>query len=234
MLKFRPIKDNIDTLSTPTTLILASQSPRRHDLLALGGIPFEIDSADLDETPLPGESPPEYVLRLAEAKARAVGDALTEAALVLAADTTVVHQGRILGKPADAAEARTMLADLAGEEHQVFTGIAIYDPASGALITDLAESPVPMRPLSEEAIDAYVASGDPFDKAGAYAIQNEDFQLVGDFADCFANVMGLPLCHLQRNLIKAGLPFEGEVEQACQTHLGYDCPVHEAILQWKR
>jgi MAF protein len=202
--------------------------------LGLGGIPFELHSADLDESPLEGEAPPDYVLRLAAAKARAVGDSLEEAALVLAADTTVVYDGRILGKPADAGEARRMLAERAGASHQVFTGIALYDTASGELRSDLAESPVPMRTLSTAEIDAYVASGDPLDKAGAYGIQNENFQLVGDFADCFANVMGLPLCHLQRNLAHFNLSFEGEIEHACQRHLGYDCPVYEMILQWKR
>jgi MAF protein len=221
-------------LSTHTKLILASQSPRRHELLGLGGIPFEVRSVDLDESPLEDESPPDYVLRLAAAKARAVGESLADAALVLAADTTVAYAGRILGKPADAAEARRMLAKLAGEEHQVFTAIALYDTVSGELRADLAGSPVPMRALSAAEIDAYVASGDPLDKAGAYGIQNENFQLVADFADCFANVMGLPLCHLQRNLAHFNLSFEGEIEHACQLHLGYDCPVHEMILQWKR
>lgn len=221
-------------MSTPTNLILASQSPRRHELLSLGGIPFEVHSADLDETPLEGEAPSDYVLRLAEAKARAVGAILSQPAVVLAADTTVVHRGRILGKPADDAEAHNMLAELAGETHQVFTGIAIYDTASDVMRSDLAESPVPMRSLSDNQIKDYVASGDPFDKAGGYAIQNEQFQLVGDFADCFANVMGLPLCHLQRNLAEMGMEFEIEIEDACQRHLGYDCPVQEIILQWNR
>ena len=221
-------------MSTPNNLILASQSPRRHELLGLGRIPFEVHSADLDETPLEGEAPSDYVLRLAEAKARAVGATLSQAAVVLAADTTVVHHGRILGKPANAAEARSMLAELAGESHQVFTGIAIYDTASDVMRSDLAQSPVPMRALSEDEVEAYIESGDPFDKAGGYAIQNEHFQLVGDFADCFANVMGLPLCHLQRNLAALGLAFEVAIEDACQRHLGYDCPVHEIILQWNR
>ena len=213
-------------------LILASQSPRREELISLGGAPFEVRSADLDETPLEGEEAPDYVLRLAEEKARAVGAQLNGEALVVAADTTVVDGGEILGKPADADEARRMLGSLAGREHQVYTGIAILNPATGDVASDLAESWVPMRELSKDEIQAYVDSGDPMDKAGAYGIQNEEFKLVGDFADCFANVMGLPLCHLQRNLARLKLGFEGNIPQACQEHLGYACPVHEQILEW--
>ena len=113
-----------------------------------------------------------------------------------------------------------MLAKLAGEEHQVFTAIALYDTVSGELRADLAGSPVPMRALSAAEIDAYVASGDPLDKAGAYGIQNENFQLVADFADCFANVMGLPLCHLQRNLARCPWSRHGRVSHANRPLLG--------------
>lgn len=221
-------------MKTSPKLILASQSPRREQLLELGGIPFELRTPKLNEDPLEGETPDAYVLRLAEQKARAVAANLSGDAVVLAADTTVVHENRILGKPADAVEARAMLESLSGRSHEVYSGIAILELEGGEMHTDLALSIVPMRSYTAEEIEAYIATGDPFDKAGAYAIQNDDFSLVTDFADCFANVMGLPLCHLQRNLRKRGIGFPVDIAAACQDHLGYDCPVHERILQWKQ
>ena len=207
----------------------SSNSPRRRQLLALGGWPFQIKPADVDETPLPGEPAAAYVLRLAESKARVAAGAGV-GRVVLAADTTVVDAGSILGKPRHAGEAREMLLCLRGRTHQVLTALAILHPASGRLLTDVCETEVPMRLYSESEIDMYVASGDPLDKAGAYAIQHAGFHPVEKLAGCYANVVGLPLCHLERMLRRLGLPAQGALPQACQAALGYQCPVYEQIL----
>lgn len=216
------------------TLVLASNSPRRRELLALGKWTFGITAADVDEEPRTGESPRDYVPRLATEKARQVGTSLDEASLVLAADTTVVHEGRILGKPADIEEARGMLGALRGRSHQVFTAVALLRTEDGALLTDLAATEVPMRNYSDAEMEAYIATPDPFDKAGSYAIQHAGFHPVEKMNGCFANVVGLPLCHLERSLRKWELTFETEIAAACQAHLGYDCPIFESVLEWEQ
>ncbi len=214
------------------TLILASASPRRRQLLALGGWAFEVRPADADETPLPGETPEAFVRRLSEAKARLAARGVNGSALVIGSDTSVVLDGDVINKPADAAEATAMLERLRGRTHEVLTAITVLDTANGAAYTDLARSRVPMRHYSRDEIAAYVASGDPLDKAGAYAIQHAGFQPVahGEFADCFANVMGLPLCHLLRRLRALGLDALTDLPAACQKFIPYDCPVYAGIL----
>lgn len=216
-------------LMNPPDLILASQSPRRKDLLACLGWTFEVAPAAVNEAVRPGESPGDYVVRLATAKARAVAERASPAAVVLGADTAVVDQGDILGKPADASEAILMLRRLRGRTHRVYSAVTVL--WNGACRTDLCETEVPMRPYSEEEIQVYAASGDPLDKAGAYAIQNPSFHPAPDLQGCFANVMGFPLCHLTRTLHKFDLSPPSDVPGRCQELLGYDCPVYEAILQ---
>lgn len=218
-------------MTASTTLILASASPRRHQLLALGGWQFTVQVADVDETPQAGEEPGAYVLRLAEAKARAVAARQPQGAAVLAADTTVVADGAILGKPADAAEAEAMLRQLRGRVHQVLTGVAILRLDDGRLERELAVTDVPMRDYSEAEMDAYIASGDPFDKAGGYAIQHAGFNPAPTLHGCYANVVGLPLCHLARRLALLGLPPTEDVPAACQQELNYACAVYPEILQ---
>lgn len=210
-------------------ILLASNSPRRKQLLALAGWPYRIQPAEVDETPLPGEPAEAYVLRLAESKARAAA-ASAEDGLVLAADTTVVDAGAILGKPNDADQARAMLRQLRGRTHQVLTALAVLQGCSDRLLTDVCATDVPMRAYTEAEIEAYVASGDPLDKAGAYAIQHTGFHPVASLAGCYANVVGLPLCHLARTLRKLGIPPQADLSQACQAALGYQCPVYEQIL----
>jgi MAF protein len=212
-------------------LILASNSPRRKQLLALGGWPFRVQAAEIDERPLPDEAPDDYVLRLAESKARAVASQVEADDVVIAADTTVADGMTILGKPADPRQAIEMLTRLRGRTHRVYTGIAVLRASHGLLLTDLGITEVPMREYSDEEMGAYVASGDPLDKAGAYAIQHTGFHPVETLSGCFANVMGLPLCHLTRTLRKLGIPSQPGVAQACQNELGYTCPVFEQILQ---
>jgi MAF protein len=218
-------------LTNPTQIILASGSPRRRELLALGGWTFEIIPAEVDETPHDGEAPADYVLRLAEAKARAIAAETADGRLILAADTTVADGTLILGKPADAQEAHQMLKSLRGRAHQVFTAIALYLPDKDRLITDLAETTVPMRDYSDAEIEAYIQTGDPFDKAGAYAIQHPEFKPVEHLEGCYANVVGLPLCHLARGLAEFGLQPQSNLPQACQNRLNFDCPVHQKILR---
>jgi MAF protein len=212
-------------------LVLASNSPRRKQLMALGGWTFALIPAEVDESPLPGEHPKEYVLRLAESKARAAAATAPLDALVIAADTTVADSGEILGKPADARQAEAMLRRLRGRSHQVFTALAVLRSPDGWLLTDWCRTEVPMRDYSDEEMRAYIATGDPFDKAGAYGIQHEGFRPVERLGGCYANVMGLPLCHLVRTLNKMGMARETDVPQACQAALQYNCPVYPQVLR---
>jgi septum formation protein len=220
-------------------LVLASNSPRRRELLTLSGWLFHSQPADVDESLLPGEAPAAYVLRLAESKARACETAGTGAGAesaqteqaILAADTAVVSGRAILGKPKDQAEAVAMLRSLRGHSHQVLTGLAVLRMIDRALVNDLCITDVPMRGYRDDEIDAYVASGDPFDKAGGYAIQHPGFHPVEGLHGCYASVMGLPLCHLTRSLRKIGMDPNADVAGQCQNALGYACPISSAVLR---
>jgi MAF protein len=210
-------------------LILGSNSPRRRQLLALTGWEFTVAAADVDESQLANESPADYVLRLAETKARATRADQNQ--IVLAADTTVVNAGEILGKPVDAAEASAMLKRLRGHTHQVYTGIALFRLHDGLLLRDLCVTDVPMRAYSDAEIHAYVQTGDPLDKAGAYAIQHPQFQPVDSSSlnGCFASVMGLPVCHVIRLMRMMDLQPKTDFFLSCETLLEYQCPVSDAI-----
>jgi MAF protein len=218
------------------SIVLASNSLRRRELLKLGGWKFRTRPADVDESQQPGEAPGAYVLRLAESKARACAKSARAEEIILAADTAVIHGGAILGKPKEAAEAVEMLKDLRGRTHQVYTGLAVLRQSDGSMVTDLCITDVPMRAYRDDEIEAYVATGDPFDKAGAYAIQSAGFHPVKDMRGCYASVMGLPLCHLTRSLLKLDLATGSyiapgsEIAAACQTSLGYACPISSAVL----
>jgi septum formation protein len=212
------------------TLVLASNSPRRRQLFSLGGWDFTVIVADVDETPLEGEPPREYVLRLAEAKARAIQPRAESDAFILGSDTTVVDGNEILGKPVDDADAERMLKQLRGRTHQVFTGVAVLRVGDGTLRTGLSITDVPMRNYSDEEIRAYIQTGDPMDKAGAYAIQHPDFQPVAFMEGCYAGVMGLPLCHIQRLLAQFEITPAADLPTGCQSLLNYQCPVSSAIL----
>jgi MAF protein len=215
-------------------LILASSSPRRKQLLALDGQPFTVEPADINEDVLPGEEPQAYVSRLAAEKARVIAERHAgEDVLVIAADTTVVSDGEIIGKPVDEADAERILRRLRGRQHPVYTGLSLVRVADGAVRKDLATTQVPMRQYSDAEMSNYVASGDPLDKAGAYAIQHAEFHPVENLAGCFANVAGLPLCHLLRNLREWQLDLQVDLPAACQRHLNYECPVTERILDWE-
>jgi septum formation protein len=185
-------------------LILASQSPRRRQLLATTGLPFQVEVSAIPEDVLPSESPADYVQRLALAKAQAIQARQNQPAYILAADTIVTQAGQILGKPTDVAHATTMLQALQGQAHTVLTAFALLSPTAQQWL-DLKIDTVNIRPLTNSEIAAYIASGDPFDKAGGYAIQNRTWQLVPTFSGCFTSVMGLPLCRISHALTQAGL-----------------------------
>ncbi|MCZ2126164.1 MAG: Maf family protein [Anaerolineales bacterium] len=204
-------------------LILASSSPRRRQLFALGGWDFDALSADADETPLVGETPREYVVRLAKAKALAIQPQVESGALILGSDTTVADDGEILGKPPDPADAIRMLKRLRGRTHQVYTAIAALQ--NETLIADLSVSEVTMREYADDEIEAYVQTGDPLDKAGAYAIQHAAFHPVAAMDGCYAGVMGLPMCRVVRLLRRFGVEPIADVRAACRDLLGYDCEV---------
>lgn len=171
-------------------LVLASASPRRAELLRLAGYGFTSAQADLDETPRPGEAADVYVRRLAEEKAAAIA-ARHPDAVVLGADTTVVVDGEILGKPADAAEAAAMLGRLQGRAHDVFTGVAVTGP--GGLESAVARTRVWFAAMTPDEIAEYVATGEPVDKAGAYGIQGQASRYVTRIDGSYPNVMGLPV-----------------------------------------
>ncbi len=208
-------------------LILASTSPRRRELITLFGLDFKFIAADIDESPRAGEPPADLVSRLSCAKA-AIGIRDSSDAIVIGADTGVSLDGAILGKPADTADAARMLAMLRGRAHVVYSGITV---AQGARqITQIATTTVWMRDYSNAEIAAYVATGDPLDKAAAYAIQNGAFHPVARIDGCHANVMGLPLCHLYRALKTFGVAVN-EPDRACPAHLKIVCPVAREILE---
>ena len=213
-------------------LLLASNSPRRRQLLALGNWKFNVTVSDVDESRLADEDPKEYVLRLARAKALAVAEKAELKNIIIGSDTAVIDGNEILGKPKDKEDAKRMLKQLRGHTHQVYTGAAIYRVSDGKMLSELCITDVPMRPYSDAEITAYIQTGDPLDKAGAYAIQHPDFQPVQSMSGCYASVMGLPMCHVVRALQKLDVHAErlADVPIACQTFLNYQCPVSDMIL----
>ena len=189
-------------------LVLASASPRRRDLLAKAleksGLGFRIVPSHADETRRRGEPPDAYVARIAETKARTVARRCPDA-WVLAADTAVALDGTVLGKPADAADARGMLRRLSSRTHRVLTGFVLSDRTDDAGPARVVTSHVRFRTLSEAVIDAYLDTGEPFDKAGAYAVQGEGRALVDRVDGSLSNVIGLPLDEVGDALRAAGL-----------------------------
>ena len=198
-------------------LILAAKSPRRRALLGQIGIPFGVVDIDLDEARRPGESPEGYVLRLALDKARA-GRAHVESRPglpVLAADTAVVIGDRILGKPADRADAAAMIGLLAGRTHRVLSGIALVGEGAGdGGRQDLSISEVRFRTVSAREADTYWDTGEPHDKAGGYAIQGLGALFVADLSGSYSGVMGLPLFETARLLAEAGIDCLGRPVRA--------------------
>jgi len=187
-------------------LILASNSPRRRGFLQQLGLSFEVQAADLDESVRSGEVPTAYVERLAREKAQAVAGK-APGALVLGADTTVVAGEAILGKPVDASDAERMLASLSGREHDVFTGVAVAGPV---VLSQVVRTRVRFRAVSAQEIAWYVRTGEPLDKAGAYAIQGIAGAFVTAIEGSPSSVVGLPLAETVELLRRAGYPLPWE------------------------
>ena len=185
-------------------LILASASPRRRELLAQVGVAFDVEAAAIDETPRSGEAAVDYVVRMAEEKARAVARGHPEAA-VIGADTSVVLDGRILGKPENDSAARDMLSALSGSQHQVMTAVALLK--AGRLAHRLSRTEVDFAELTAGWIDGYIASGDPMDKAGAYGIQAGRDLIIESVEGSIENVMGLPIQALAACFKELGFDF---------------------------
>ena len=209
---------------------LASNSPRRREILAWVDWDLDTSAANIDESRHPEESPRKYVLRLASGKA---GYPIPEAGsddVVIAADTIVVLDGEILGKPAGEEEASEMLSRLRARVHWVLTAIAVRYGGAEHVLQDVCSTRVQMRNYTDAEIKKYIESGDPMDKAGAYAIQNPDFNPVVEFKGCFASVMGLPLCHLERTLQKIPIYEPNGLAITCKNHLKYNCSIIRRVM----
>jgi MAF protein len=208
-------------------LMLASGSPRRRDLLEAVGLKVQVHPVSIDESRQPSETPLELVSRLAHQKALAASEQVSGPHPILAADTIVVDGDEVLGKPGDSDQARDMLQQLRQREHKVHTAVTIMDPVSGAQYSSVCTTRVPMRNYNQAEIEDYIHSGSPLDKAGAYGIQDREFNPVDldQLNGCFANVMGLPLCHVAEGLCRLGWPMT--ITQAvawCRHATGFDCP----------
>ncbi len=219
-------------------LILASQSPRRQQLIQLLGYPVQVQVADVDESSVTHPDPAVNVVETAVLKATTIADRLhnrAQSALIIAADTTVALGQNMMGKPVDAAAAYDMLVALRNRQHHVHTGLVVLDLRSGQLVKRVNTAVVTMRAYGDDEIAAYVASGDPLDKAGAYAIQHPIFQPVAELTGCYTAVMGLSICELIRVLDNLGVPRRADLtavaaaHQIAQRH--YPCPVYDQLLE---
>ncbi len=220
-------------------LLLASQSPRRREMIAWLGVPVVLTSASIVEEPFRGEHPSAMAPRLAKRKAMSLcrdprgagkGDDASASLFaqaevwVLAADTVVDFEGTALGKPHNPQEAVDMLRRLRGRWHDVHTGVVLCHPATGRIMMRRVTTVVRMRDYTDREIATYVASGDPLDKAGAYAIQHLDFHPVVGIDRCYANVVGLPLCAVVEMLSAVGFSLSIAVPELCFQHFAYHCP----------
>ena len=187
-------------------LILASQSPRRSELLRNAGVDFSVAPADIDESLVPGEEPAVYVQRLARGKALALLAKSPAGALVLGADTTVVLDGESLGKPLDEADARQMLGRLRGRSHQVMTGVCLaWQSSKGSqTLVEVEITEVEFAAISDREIAEYVSSSEPMDKAGAYGIQGRASRWVPRISGCYFNIVGLPVARVCAMLRRVG------------------------------
>lgn len=221
----------------PTQFILASQSPRRRELIQLLGFPFQVMVADADEDSVTIPDPARNVVETAWLKSTKIGSMLYTAVLppgtlILAADTTVAFAGEMLNKPAHEQEARQILQRLRDKEHEVYTGFVLLEPGSGREWQGVSTAVVTMRPYSDAEIEAYLATGDPLDKAGAYAIQHPQFRPVARLQGCYCNVMGLPVCDLILALAEFLAPeavTQIDFTAVEKAHLHYPCPTLDQL-----
>ncbi len=189
----------------PDTIVLASASPRRRDLLAQLGIRFVVQTSNADESLLPGESPRQHAERLSRVKAETVGRLDKQTARwFIGSDTVVTCDSEVLGKPADSDDARSMLKKLSGRSHEVISGYAVYDRLNDRTSSGTVTTQVFFKQLTVEEIEGYIATGEPFDKAGAYAIQGIGAFMIPRIEGSYSNVVGMPICELLDTLEKLG------------------------------
>jgi nucleoside triphosphate pyrophosphatase len=215
--------------------ILASQSPRRRELIQLLGYPFQVMVADVDEESVTEADPAVNVVQTAQLKAAEIaaqlaGSPLPANTFIVAADTTVAFAGEMLNKPVNAAEAHFMLQRLRSKQHEVHTGMVLLEPKSGREWRGVNTAVVTMRHYSDEEIEAYVASGDPLDKAGAYAIQHPQFRPVAQLNGCYCGVMGLSVCDLIMALTQFNVQVPMDLTAVHQAHLHYPCPTLASLI----
>jgi septum formation protein len=186
-----------DSAGSAPLLVLASASPRRRELLASVGLNFSVVASDAPEEETPGETPQEHVIRLSKEKARQVaGSPEVPGRWFIGSDTIVLRDEAILGKPKDAEDASAMLASLSGRSHRVLSGYAVFDRQTGATVAGAVSTAVRFKELTEAEIAGYIATGEPFDKAGSYAIQGIGVFMVLAIEGSYTNVVGLPLCEV--------------------------------------
>lgn len=210
-------------------LILASASPRRNELLKLLGIPFESHPTNIDEHKKMDETPRDYVERMAVEKGAVLQAALGD--VVLSADTIVDLEGKVLGKPVDDLDAWRILKLMRNKTHRVHTALSLHSGGSEEVLSDVCLSLVAMRNYSDEEIESYIERNIYRDKAGGYAIQDQGFHPVAAVQGCYANIMGLPLCHAYKLLKKAGFVPNAKIPEDCQRYNQINCEVYHLILQ---
>ena len=186
-------------------IVLASSSPRRRELLSTLGLGFDVIHPSPDETVSGNETPEDFVLRVSAEKASSVSRTLGEGVVVIGADTVVVVDGEILGKPRDPEDASSMLRKLSGKEHHVYTAFSIVRPKNEILHSEIVDTRVRVKPLAASEIEGYIKTGEPMDKAGAYGIQGIGSFMVGGFEGSYSNVVGLPVEELLAALKKLGI-----------------------------
>lgn len=197
-------------------------------MLAMMGLEFEVQPSEVAENSLDGESPSHMAQRLSELKALAVLD--HRHCIIIAADTLVVVDDQVLGKPDSTQQAFDMLNRLRAREHTVYTGLTVINTSDGVWCRQVAATTVVMRDYSDDEVQAYVATGDPMDKAGAYAIQNAVFNPVAKIMGCYTNVIGLPVCHLYRLLQQVGIETPNHPLCCCYWAVESGCPWSQSIL----
>ena len=207
------------------SLTLASASPRRRELMDALGLKYSIKPADLSEEPIAGETPQEMVQRLSRDKALVVAEGM-DSGLVIGADSTVVFEGQAVGKPVDDDDARRMLRMLSGTTHHVSTGLTVVDAASGRTVSDTMTSEITLRDITDQEIEASIASGVPRDKAGAYAVQDPELRPASDWQGCYNNIVGLPVCRLLEMLEELGYQPPQVWTVPSDLGCGEDCPIN--------
>ncbi len=218
------------------TLVLASRSPRRRKLIQLLGYPVHAAAADVDEASIDVADPVLNVMQTAQLKAVATAARRFNLSdegrsIIVAADTCVAVDGRMLGKPENKPEADRMLRSLRGRTHQVHTGLVLVDTSNGQEISAVHTAIVSMRNYGDDEIDAYIMTGDPMDKAGAYAIQHPYFRPVAHMTGCYTGVMGLSLCHLIQTLKLLNVPVIADMTAIRDSHGPYPCPLYRDLVK---